>query len=244
MKIKLKVSYDGTNYHGWQVQPGKVTVQETIEQAISTITGEKVRVTGSGRTDAGVHAEGQVASFEISKSSVPEEKFSLALNTVLPPDIRVLESSGAKKDFHPVKSAKKKTYVYKTYRASIENPLKERYAIKISPKINVEKMREASSLLIGEHDFKAFSSSGSSVKTTIRKILSIEIEEKEQEICFYVTGNGFLYNMVRIIVGTLIKIGEGKADKNVILKAFSSKKKDELGKTLPAKGLTLKSVIY
>ncbi len=244
MKVKIIVSYDGTEYNGWQIQPSGNTVQGQIENAIFLLTGEKVRVTGSGRTDAGVHAEGQVASFSISTESIPANKFALALNTVLPDDIKVIKSEGAEENFHPTRSAKRKTYVYSMYLSEVCLPLKERYALKVPTNLDVEKMREASELLIGEHDFKAFSSGGTAVKTTVREIYSIKIEKTGIDLSVSITGNGFLYNMVRIIVGTLLKIGEGRAEKEIITEMLENRKRDSGGKTLASKGLKLLSVEY
>ena len=244
MKVKLVISYDGTDYSGWQVQPNKNTIQGQLESAIFSLTGEKVRVTGSGRTDAGVHAERQVACFNVKTESIPAEKYYLALNTILPPDVKVIESSLIEEDIHPVKCAKKKTYVYSFYLSNVELPLKERYAVKISQDLNLSEMQAAARLIEGEHDFKAFCSSGSSVLTTVREIYSVKIEKVENDLKIYVTGNGFLYNMVRIICGTLLKIGEGKLDKNVILEMFKNLKRERGGRTLPAKALKLLNVEY
>lgn len=243
MKIKLTLSYDGTNYCGWQRQKNKLTVQESVENAVFFATGEKTTVTASGRTDAGVHAAGQVAEFNTS-SNIPPEKFYKALNVYLPNDVKILSSEKAEDGFHAVKSAKKKTYEYSFYLSEVPLPLKERYALCLDRRPNLSKMKKTASLLIGEHDFKAFSATGSSAKTTVRTIYGIEITENGDEIKIAVTGNGFLYNMVRIIAGTLLRAGYGDVSENDVSTALISGDRKLLGKTLPAKGLCLKSVIY
>ncbi|MBQ4097976.1 MAG: tRNA pseudouridine(38-40) synthase TruA [Clostridia bacterium] len=244
MIVKLTVTYDGTNYCGWQVQPNKITVQEVIEKALLTLTGEKIKVIGSGRTDAGVHAEGQVAHFKREKENIPPEKFALALNIILPDDVKIVKSERADDDFSARRSAKRKTYVYRTYVSTAILPLKDRYALQLEKQPDVSAMKECAKLIEGEHDFKAFCSSGTSVKTTVRTVYSIDIEERGNEIIFSVTGNGFLYNMVRIIVGTLLAVGRGKIGKKEVEDMLATGKRALGGKTIPAKGLTLLSVEY
>ena len=243
MRIKLTVSYDGTDYCGWQVQPNGVTIQELLEQALFNVTGEKVRITGSGRTDSGVHAKGQVAHFD-TNSSVPAEKFSKALNAHLPSGIKVLSSEEVGEDFHACTSVKKKTYEYSLYVSETEQPLKERYAVRLDHAPDLEKMIDGAKVLFGEHDFKAFCASGSGAKTTVRKIYSIDIKKKDGDITVSVCGNGFLYNMVRIIVGALIDVGNGKKTKAELEEILKSGKREKNGKTLPAKGLCLVSAEY
>ena len=244
MKVKLTISYDGTEYCGWQVQPNASTVQQQIENAVFMVTGEKVRVTGSGRTDSGVHAMGQVAHFVVDKKGISGEKYAKALNAHLPQDIRVLDSCECLDTFDACRSAKKKTYVYKTYISDVILPLKERYAVRLDDNLDVEAMKSASKLFLGEHDFKGFCASGSMVKTTVRTIYSLDVCKDGQDLTFTITGNGFLYNMVRIIVGTLLKVGEKKATENDVREMLITGKRSLGGKTLSAKGLTLKSVEY
>ena len=244
MKIKLTVSYDGTNYCGWQVQPNGVTVQEKLEQAIFNLTGETVRVTGSGRTDAGVHAKGQVAHFSVQKATVPPEKYYLALNPLLPDDIKVLSSALAEEDFHACTTAKRKTYSYSLYVSQVALPLKERYALGLDKAPDIDKMKEVASVFIGEHDFKGFCASGSGAKTTVRTIYSIDTIESNGYITVSVTGNGFLYNMVRILTGTLLKAGYGEIDVQAAKKMLSTGERTLGGKTLLAKGLCLEKVEY
>lgn len=243
MRIKLTVSYDGTNYSGWQVQPNSVTIQEKLEEAVKAVTGETVRVTGSGRTDAGVHAVGQIAHFD-TKSSVPPEKFYKALNVYLPEDIKVVKSECVNDDFNACISAKKKTYAYSFYFSDVDLPLKERFAVRIDREPNVELMKSATKILVGKHDFKAFCSSGSGAKTTVRTIYSIKIKPSIDGIGIFVCGNGFLYNMVRIIVGTLLKVGYGEMNIDGVKEMLLTGNRAIGGKTLPAKGLRLEKVEY
>ena len=188
MKIKLTISYDGTAYCGWQRQKNGVSVQETVENAVFAVTGENATVTGSGRTDAGVHAKGQVAAFE-TNSSIPPEKFYKAINIYLPEDVKAVKSELAADDFHPVKRAKKKTYVYTLYKSDVPLPLLERYAVMVENSVDVAKMQNAAKILRGKHDFKSFSSVGGSVKTTVRTIYSISVKEKDGIIKITVCGN-------------------------------------------------------
>ena len=243
MRVKILVSYDGANYCGWQVQPNAITVQQVLEDALFEVTGKRSRITGSGRTDAGVHALGQVAHFD-TDANIPAEKFFLAMNIHLPDDIKVLKSERAEDDFHATKDAKKKTYRYSTYVSQIILPLKDRYSVQIEHKIDLEKMQECAKILVGTHDFKCMSASGGGAKTTVRTIYSIDIVQKDKDIDFYICGNGFLYNMVRIMVGTLIKVGSGRLEISDVKEMLSSGKRSLGGKTLSAKGLTLMKVEY
>ncbi len=244
MKIKLTVTYDGTEFHGWQKQTDKVSVQQTIEECLEKLIGEKVKVIGSGRTDAGVHALGQVAHFETKKGSVPPENYAKALNTVLPNGVKIIKSEEAEKDFDASRSAKKKTYRFSLYKSDTVLPLKERYFVMMRKDTDVEKMKECAKLFIGEHDFKAFCASGSSVKTTVRTVYKLDVEEKGDDVFVYVTGNGFLYNMVRIIVGTLIECGQGRIDLKTVKEMLENGKRNLGGRTLPPQGLCLMSVEY
>ena len=239
----MTIAYDGTNYNGWQIQPKGTTIQQVVQNALKTITGEDIKVLASGRTDAGVHAQGQVICFD-TDSTIPPKNFYKALNVALPNDIRALDSEGVEKEFSPIKSAKKKTYKYTTYLSPTENPLRERYALCISEKLDVNLMQIASQLFIGEHDFKSFCSSKSGAKTTVRTIYDLSVEQRGDEITFTVTGNGFLYNMVRIIVGTLLKIGKGKMTENELVEMINGGGRALGGKTIPAKGLCLQKVEY
>lgn len=243
MTIKLTLSYDGTDYVGWQSQKNGVSVQDELERALERVCKKKIRVTGSGRTDAGVHAAAQVATFS-ADAPVPPEKFSLALNAYLPPDIRVLKSERAADGFNARFSAKKKTYRYTFYLSEVALPLKERYAVQLFPEPDLDKMKAAAELFVGERDLKSFSSTGSAVKTTVRTIYSLKVEESGGFITIDVCGNGFLYNTVRIIAGSLVAAGYGKVDDNALIAALNGEKRPNECKNMPAKGLTLLSVEY
>ena len=241
--IKLTVSYDGTDYVGWQSQKNGVSVQDVLENALEKVVKTRVRITGSGRTDAGVHAVGQVAHFKTS-SAVPPERFSLALNALLPADVRVIKSEKAADEFNARYSAKKKTYRYSTYVSDVDLPLKDRYALRLGSAPDVEKLRAAARIFEGEHDFAAYSSTGSAVKTTVRTIYSITVRESAADFIIDVCGNGFLYNMVRVIVGSMLAYACGKVTENELIAAFYEKKRPAACKTLAAKGLTLLYVEY
>lgn len=243
MRIKLCLSYDGTDFCGWQRQRNGVSVQQTVEDAVYNLTGEKVTVTASGRTDAGVHAKGQVAHFD-TNANIPPEKFYKALNTFLPNGVKALSSEKASDNFNARKNAKRKTYEYSLYLSDTELPLKERYGTRVYGNIDIEKMRSAARQIEGEHDFKAFSATGGSVKTTVRTVYGITVAKSGEDIKITVCGSGFLYNMVRIIAGALVKAGKGEISESDILKALETGNRELLGETLPAKGLCLISVEY
>ena len=243
MRIYIKTEYDGTNFCGWQRQPDGVSVQEEIENAIFALTGERVSVVGSGRTDAGVHAAGQVAHFD-TESGIPPEKFSFALNALLPPDIKITKSGEAPEGFHARYSAKKKTYVYRMYESEFIRPLKSRYAARVGYELDVAAMNAAAAHFAGEHDFSCFLASNSAVKDTVRTIYSAEVKREGEDIIFKVTGNGFLYNMVRIMAGTLIKVGTGKILPDEVTDIIASGDRSAAGITMPPEGLTLLSVEY
>lgn len=242
MRILLTISYDGTNFNGYQVQPEKRTVESELNDAIFKITGEKVKSIASGRTDSGVHALGQVVHFDTS-STIPPKNFKNALNTVLPSDIRVVKSKSVDGDFNARYSAKEKTYVYSVYYGD-ESPIKNRYKTYLKTTPNIQKMKEACKVLEGTHDFKCFLASGSSVKDTVRTIYSIKIIKRGRDIDFKVSGNGFLYNMVRIIVGTLIGVSDGRISLDDIKTALENGDRKKVGKTMPPQGLCLYSVSY
>lgn len=238
-KYAIKISYDGKNYSGWQEQPGKVTVQGVMQDALAQIFHEKVKLYASGRTDAGVSALGQVAHFRVEE--LPRG-FVGYINTLLPEDIRVLNVAEVSEDFHVRFSSKKKTYIYKMYMSKVEVPVYERGAWRIPTNIDIEKMKKEMRALKGKHDFSAFCASNTAVEDKVRQIYSISIKKVGSEVVFSITGNGFLYNMVRIIVGTLVEIGLGKKDD--IQSILESCDRAKSGKTAPAKGLVLKEVVY
>ncbi len=247
MRYVMKIAYDGTAYAGWQCQKNAPTVQETLENAVQAALGVRLRVTASGRTDAGVHAVGQVCHFD-ADVSVPPERMPDCLNRFLPSDVRITEGGAATTDFDSNRSAKRKTYCYALYVSSREMPLKERYAVRIDDAPPLTELRKAAKLFEGEHDFKAFCAAGSSVKTTVRTVYAVRVEEGEsygsRDIRVYVTGNGFLYNMVRTLTGELLDLAAGRRTEESLRKAFASGERALLGKTMPAKGLTLLQVEY
>ena len=247
MRYVLTVAYDGTEYAGWQRQKNALSVQETLETALFSALGVQARMTGSGRTDAGVHAAGQTCHFD-AELSVPAEKLPDCLNRFLPASVRVIDGKEAKATFDCNRSAKRKTYCYSLYVSPREMPLKERYAVRVETAPSIELLKNAARLFEGEHDFKAFCASGSSVKTTVRTVYSVRVEESEsyggRDLKIYVCGNGFLYNMVRTMVGELLDIANGKRTRESLELAYQTGKRELLGKTMPAKGLTLMSVEY
>ena len=248
MRYVLKIAYDGTGYAGWQCQKNAVSVQEVLEKSIFFALGVNVRVTASGRTDAGVHAAGQVCHFDNEKITVPPERLPDCLNRYLPSDVRVLDGWEGKDGFDSNRSAKRKTYCYSLYVSEREMPLKERYAVRLENAPSIEILQETAKLFEGEHDFKAFCASGSSVKTTVRTVYEARVEESfsygGRDLKFYVTGNGFLYNMVRTMVGELLDISLGKKSIESLQAAYTTGERSLLGKTMVAKGLTLISVEY
>ena len=242
-KIKLIIEYDGTGYSGWQRQKNALSVQQVVEEAWELVSGEKVCVQGAGRTDAGVHALGQTAHF-VTGCSIPPEKIAFALNTKLPRDIRIRKSEEAAERFHATLDARIKHYRYVIYNDVHDNAVLNRYSAHVYYSLDVALMEKAAEDLLGKHDFAAFSSAGSDIKTTERIIYKAEITRKDRYILIDIWGNGFLYNMVRIIAGTLADIGSGKLEPSVIKDAFIKKDRVLVGKTMPAKGLTMMEVLY
>ncbi|UPA30547.1 tRNA pseudouridine(38-40) synthase TruA [Terrisporobacter glycolicus] len=240
--LKLTIQYDGTKYCGWQKQPNSSGIQGTIEYAIYEITKEKVNIIGSGRTDAGVHALGQVANFK-TNSNIPAARIPDALNAKLPKDISIIDCQEVSDDFHSRYSATGKIYRYLIYNKPYRSPLYKDISYHVRYDLDIQKMRVEAQSLLGTHEFKGFMSSGSSVKDTVRTIHNISIEESGDLIVLEVEGNGFLYNMVRILVGTLVDIGRGRIDKP-LEEIIASQDRGEAGHTAPAHGLFLKKVHY
>lgn len=243
MRYVLSVSYDGTHFCGWQVQNNGRSVQGELNEAVFKAFGEHATVVASGRTDAGVHALQQVCHVDLS-AHITGTKLADALNQRLPDDVSVLNSAFAPQGFDANRSAKKKTYCYNMYFSPRRNPLSERYATWIKGEADIEKMREAAAFFIGEHDFAAYCASGSQVKTTIRKIYSFDITEDGGLIKLRVCGNGFLYNMVRTLAGTVLWYSLGKISAQDIAASLEEKDRNRVGKTMSAKGLVLESVDY
>ncbi len=243
MRYAMVVEYDGTCYAGWQRQKNAISIQQKIEEALEIVFKQKIIIVASGRTDSGVHALGQVAHFDVDKK-LNTRSVMYSINSLLPSDIKLQQLFEVDSDFHAQYSAKRKTYVYKSYINESASPLKDRFYARILPPVDVEKMVRASKALVGKHDFRAFCSTGSSINSTEREIYSLDILQDGDEVIFEITGNGFLYNMVRIIVGTLYFIGKGKLPENAIEEMLTSGNRRSGGKTYPACGLTLKKVEY
>lgn len=245
MRYALLVSYDGTDFSGFQSQPNARTVQGELERAAEEAFGVRVKISGSGRTDAGVHALGQVCHFD-AETKIPAKKIKNCLNGFLPPDLRVLKSIEAPAGFDCTRGAKRKTYCYSFYYAETELPLLDRYHARVKEEPDLGRMRAAAELLVGSHDFKAFCASGSSAKTSVREIYSAEVgRERAGEGWVYrvrVCGNGFLYNMVRIIAGELYAVGCGKEEG--ITAAFETRRRNCLARTMPPNGLLMERVEY
>lgn len=242
-RFRLTIEYDGTAYCGWQRQINGPSVQETLEQALCTLTQERVSVTGSSRTDAGVHALGLCAHFD-SATRIPAQKLAFALNTLLPPDIRVRESSLAPEGFHARYSACGKLYRYAFYNARHDCAIGRQYAAHIPLPMDERLMDEEAQALLGTHDFAAFAASGSVAKSTVRTIAGARVTREGERVTLCVMGDGFLYNMVRIIAGTLAEIGTGKRAPGAIARAIETGDRLALGQTAPARGLTLVRVFY
>ncbi len=242
-KYKITIQYDGGNYHGWQVQKNAVTVQETLEHALHSLTGETIRVKGAGRTDAGVHALSYPVTF-FSDMTIPADKLKFALNSRLPEDIVCLESAECSPDFDAADSAKAKTYIYRIYNSECTNAFERGYSWHIKEPLDIERMKKASAAFLGEHDFIGFCSAGFTVKTTVRTIYALDITTNGQVIEISVTGNGFLYNMVRIMAGTLMFAGIGKINPSDMAAIIASGDRRQAGITAPPQGLFLKQVYY
>ena len=237
-RIKLVVAYDGTAYSGWQVQPGVKTIEGELNRCLSELLGEEIQVIGARRTDSGVHALCNVAVFDTG-ARIPGEKVSYALNQRLPEDIRIRESSEVDSDFHPRHCNSKKTYEYRILNAPFAIPTRRLYTHFTYVPLDVELMQKGADYLIGEHDFKSFCSTAAVVETTVRTITDIQIEKAGNEISIRVCGTGFLYNMVRIIAGTLMEAGRGNLKPEQIKDILEAKDRQAAGATAPACGLTL-----
>lgn len=249
MNFKLLIQYDGTDFHGWQVQKNRRTVQGELQKVISLLNGDKVYVCGSGRTDAGVHAEGQVANVKMKKSFTAE-KLKQAINGNLDKDVRIMHVEIVPEDFHARFSAKSKTYLYRIVNADVISPFWKRYAYHETRKLDLQRIQQAAEFLVGEHDWTAFSSSATESKDKKRRIFEIEVVERFDTraqalmIEFYITGNGFLRYMVRSMIGTLLEIGRGERKIESIREALLTGRKEFVGATAPAHGLTLLKVTY
>ena len=242
-RIRTIIAYDGTDYVGWQTQPNGVAVQETIERAIREVTGEQTTLQGSGRTDSGVHARAQVAHFDTG-ARMAADKFAVALNTHLPPDVRVLFSEEVSPDFHARFSAKEKQYRYFVQTGPHADVFARRYALHAYMPLDLELMNEAAALAVGAHDFSAFMSTGREVDTAVRTLSLSRWEKQGKFLVYTVQGNGFLYNMVRILVGTMVGMGSGRIPRDSMEKALASLSRKDAGPTAPPHGLVLWRVKY
>lgn len=242
-KIKLEIAYDGTDYCGWQTQPGLPSIEETVNHALSELLGEKIRMTGASRTDSGVHALGNVAVFR-SDTRIPAEKISYALNQRLPEEIRIQDSCEVPECFHPRYDAKKKRYCYRILNSTFALPTERLYSHFFYTNLDIDKMKKGAAYLLGSHDFKGYCSARTTVENTVRTIFSLEVLKTGNIIEVEVEGNGFLYNMVRIIAGTLIKIGTGEWKAEQAKEALEKMDRSLAGPTAPARGLTLMKIFY
>ncbi|MGD0844754.1 MAG: tRNA pseudouridine(38-40) synthase TruA [Geobacteraceae bacterium] len=241
--IKLTIAYDGTSYAGWQIQSNGLAIQQVLEEALAKILGAPVRLYSSGRTDAGVHAEGMVAVFKTDRD-IPLTAFSDGLNSHLPPDIAVRDAEEASPEFDPRRDAKGKHYRYTILNTPRRSPLCRLYAWHLKGSLDIAAMRKAAMLMVGEKDFASFRTSGCAARTTVRNVFSVDITSKGELILIDVKGSGFLRNMVRIMVGTLVEVGQGKTPMVAIPALFNGKKEATAGMTAPPQGLSLVEVYY
>lgn len=242
-RVKLTVAYDGTKYSGWQAQKNAVTIEGVLNKALTKLTGEEIAVIGASRTDAGVHALGNVAVFD-TKSTIPGERFMYVLNQKMPEDIVIVASEEVAADWHPRHQNTWKTYEYHIFNSKIPSPVKRLYSYFVSFDLNVDLMREGAKYLIGEHDFVGFCSVKTNAKTTVRTISDIEVLQNGEDITIRVTGNGFLYNMVRIIAGVLIRVGRGYYPPEKVLALLENGERTGEAVTAPPQGLCLMGIRY
>ena len=242
-RIKLTIAYDGTNYCGWQIQPNGITVEEVLNKALKKLTGEDILVIGASRTDSGVHALGNVAVFD-TETTIPADRIAMALNQRLPEDIVITKSEEVPLDFHPRYCNCSKTYEYHIINTRIPDPTRRLTNYFVSYELNPDNMRKAASYLVGEHDFVSFCNVRTDVKNTVRTITALDILQDGDEITIRITGNGFLYNMVRIIVGTLIRVGRGFYEPEKVKEILEAKDRKAAGVTAPAHGLMLVEIRY
>ncbi|MBR4067555.1 MAG: tRNA pseudouridine(38-40) synthase TruA [Clostridia bacterium] len=242
-RVLIRVSYDGTAYAGWQRQQNALAVQQVLEEALRKLTGEPIVVTGSSRTDAGVHAMGQCVHFD-THSRIPADKYAFALNTCLPPDIRVLAGMDIDSDFHARFDAKGKRYTYRIHNALHASAMYRDLTAHVPQTLDVERMQRSLPCLLGTHDFAAFQAAGGTAKTTIRTLEDVQLAKNGDELTLTVKGNAFLYNMVRIIAGTMLDIGMGRIPEDAFRTALETGDRLALGITAPACGLELTQVFY
>lgn len=242
-RIKMIVAYDGTNYKGWQVQPNGITVEEVLNSKLSELLGEEIKVTGASRTDSGVHSLGNVAIFD-TDTRMPADKIAFAVNQRLPDDIVVQDSCEVESDWHPRYQKSRKTYEYRILNRRFRMPTRRLDTYFYYHPLDVEKMRQAAAYLVGEHDFKSFCAVGAQVKSTVRTVYACDVEACDGIITIRVTGSGFLYNMVRIIAGTLIRVGGGEIEPEKMPVILEARDRGAAGPTAPAHGLTMMGVSF
>lgn len=242
-RIKLTVAYDGTNYCGWQIQPNGITIEEVLNKSLSRLTGEDIRIIGASRTDSGVHARGNVAVFD-TETSIPAERIAYALNQKLPEDIVIVRSEEVALDWHPRYCDCTKTYEYHIYNADVPDPTRRLTTYFVSYRLDIEKMREAAGYLVGEHDFASFCNIRTNVESTVRTIYELQVIKNEEDVTIRIRGNGFLYNMVRIIVGTLLRVGRGFYTPEQVKDILEAKDRQAAGVTAPPQGLMLVGIEY
>ena len=242
-RIKLTVAYDGTAYCGWQIQPNGITIEEVLNRALSHLTGEEIRLIGASRTDAGVHARGNVAVFD-TQSAIPPERFPHAVNPLLPEDIAVVGAEEVSPDWHPRYQTSVKTYEYHILNREFPDPLRRTDSWHVSFPLDIGKMRQAAEYLKGEHDFRSFCSIHTGVKTTVRTVCELDVEKNGDMVVIRIQGNGFLYNMVRIIAGTLVEVGRGFRAPEEVKDILEAQDRDRAGATAPPRGLVLSSIEY
>lgn len=242
-RILLTIAYDGTAYHGWQIQPNAITVQEVLQNCLEKLLGKPTSITGCSRTDAGVHAKQFCCHLDCDKN-LPDSVFLRGLNSLLPIDISVKSCLNVDKDFHARYDAKGKTYVYNIFNSSLKDPFISRYVWQIERPIDIEKMNLFCKSIVGTHDFYGFSSAGRTVTDTVRTIRECYVEKNKDTISLKITGNGFLYNMVRIITGTAVDVSDGRLSVDCAQKVFENKNRDFAGTTAPPTGLILEKVFY
>lgn len=242
-RIKLTVAYDGTDYCGWQIQKNGITVEEVVNRALSRLTGEEITVVGASRTDAGVHARGNVAVFD-TDTRIPAERIAYAVNALLPEDVVVVRSEEVPAGWHPRKCVSVKTYEYRILNKEFPDPVRRRDTYFVSFSLDIERMRRAAEYLKGEHDFKSFCSAQTAVETTVRTIYDLDIKKEGEIITIRVRGNGFLYNMVRIIAGTLAGVGRGYFEPEDMERVLEAKDRTKAGVTAPPQGLILVGIEY
>lgn len=243
MRIKITIEYDGRAYCGWQAQDGLKTIEGELERALKIVFGKDILVYGSGRTDAGVSAKNQVAHFDV-ETNIAAEKIAYALNMYLPSNIRVKKSAQVCDEFHARYDVKTKTYSYKMYASAISSPLRDATHLQVWPNLDFAAMEACTQAFVGTHDFKAFCQENPQLSTTVRTVTECKMIKNDDEIVIFVSGNGFLHNMVRIICGTILKVGQRKINSNDIPNIIESLDRARAGETLPAKALTLESVEY